>query len=92
MLAAVAGVMFTGLSLEATRAQIAVTEQGQLTDRFTKDLTGICLARANLAHANLRGADLDSSDHHHAIPSGVTFRDADLTGANLNPRPSGAWT
>ncbi|MEV0680243.1 pentapeptide repeat-containing protein [Actinosynnema sp. NPDC050436] len=34
--AAVAGVVFTGLSLQATRAQNAVTEQGQLTDRFTR--------------------------------------------------------
>ncbi|MEU6155351.1 pentapeptide repeat-containing protein [Actinosynnema sp. NPDC047251] len=35
-LAAGAGVVFTGLALQATRAQNAVTEQGQLTDRFTK--------------------------------------------------------
>lgn len=35
-LASAAGVYFTGRSLEATRTQTAIAEQGQLTDRFTK--------------------------------------------------------
>jgi uncharacterized protein YjbI with pentapeptide repeats len=35
-LAAAAGVIFTGLSLQATREQNAVIEQAQFTDRFTK--------------------------------------------------------
>ena len=35
-LAATAGVVFTGLSLQATRAQNAVIEQGRLTDRYGK--------------------------------------------------------
>lgn len=35
-LASAAGVYFTGRSLDATRTQNTVTEQGQLTDRFTK--------------------------------------------------------
>lgn len=35
-LAAVAGVVFTGVSLQTTRAQTALTEQGQVTDRYGK--------------------------------------------------------
>lgn len=35
-LASAASVYFTGQSLDATRAQVAVTEQSQFTDRFTK--------------------------------------------------------
>ncbi|MGM1063947.1 pentapeptide repeat-containing protein [Saccharothrix sp. Mg75] len=50
--AAVGGVVFTGLSLQATRAQIAVAEQGQLTDRFTKAVDQ--LDRAGVEHLQAR--------------------------------------
>jgi hypothetical protein len=33
---AVGALVFTGLSLNATRDQISITEQGQFTDRFSR--------------------------------------------------------
>ncbi|MEV4317828.1 hypothetical protein [Actinocrispum sp. NPDC049592] len=33
---AVGALVFTGLSLNATRDQVAITEQGQFTDRYSK--------------------------------------------------------
>ena len=51
-LAAAAGVVFTGLSLQATRSQNAITEQGQLTDRFTKAVDQ--LDRAGTDHLQAR--------------------------------------
>ncbi|MFD1151161.1 pentapeptide repeat-containing protein [Saccharothrix hoggarensis] len=50
--ASAAGVYFTGRSLEATRAQNAVAEQGQLTDRFTKAVDQ--LDRAGAEHLQAR--------------------------------------
>lgn len=50
--AAAAGVVFTGLSLQATRQQNTVAEQAQLTDRFTKAVDQ--LDRAGLDHLQAR--------------------------------------
>ncbi|MBP2334717.1 hypothetical protein JOF41_000895 [Saccharothrix coeruleofusca] len=44
---------FTGRSLEATRTQVAVAEQGQLTDRFTKAVDQLDRAGADHLQARL---------------------------------------
>lgn len=54
-LAAAAGVFYTGRSLEATRMQTAVAEQGQLTDRFTKAVDQLDRAGADHLQARLGG-------------------------------------
>ncbi|MEU6148417.1 pentapeptide repeat-containing protein [Actinosynnema sp. NPDC047251] len=47
--------VFTGLSLQATREQNAVTEQGQLTDRFTKAVDQLDRIGADHLQARLGG-------------------------------------
>jgi Pentapeptide repeats (8 copies) len=54
-LAGAAGLYFTGRSLEATRVQNAVVEQGQLTDRFTKAVDQLDRAGADHLQARLGG-------------------------------------
>lgn len=70
-LTAVGALVFTGLSRQATRRQVAIGEQAQLGDRFLRAVEQLAdqgegrtrdLSRMSLAGADLTGADLGYAD------------------------------
>nr|BFE53819.1 hypothetical protein GCM10017745_72460 [Saccharothrix mutabilis subsp. capreolus] len=52
---AVAALVFTALSLDATREQVAVSEQAQITDRFTKAVEQVGVKGADRVHLRIGG-------------------------------------
>ena len=90
--AAAAGAVFTGLSLQATRAQNTVAEQGRFTDRFTKAVDQLdrsgpehLQARSGAVYALDRLARDSSRDH----PTTVEILSASIRTTGGRPTPTG---